>query len=130
MRKLLISVAVATATLAAVPAAAQYRGNDRNWEHRDDRGAHHRGPDRRAVQQLLGELAQVEQRIQRSARRGIISPREAFSLRREANQIRTRLHRSSRDGLSGREFASLRVQVNRLEQRLRVERRDRNGRRR
>jgi len=137
MRKLLISVAAATATLAAVPAAAQYRDNDRGWDHRDDRGRDHRddrgwdhrGPDRRAVQQLLGQLAQLDQRIERSARRGIVSPREAFSLRREANQIRARLNRTGRDGLSGREFGSLQAQVNRLEQRLRVERRDRDGRR-
>ena len=121
MRKLLISVAVATATLAAVPAAAQYRDNNHaGWQ---------RGPNRRAVQQLLGELAQVDQRIERSARRGILSSREAFSLRRESNQIRTRLHRTGRDGLSGREFASLRFQVNRLEQRVRIERRDRDGHR-
>ena len=123
MRKLLISVAVATATLAAVPAAAQYRDRDNNhagWQ---------RGPDRRAVQHLLGDLAQVDQRIERSARRGILSPREAFSLRRESNQIRARLNRTGRDGLSGREFASLQTQVNRLEQRVRLERRDRDGRR-
>ena len=129
MRKLLISVAAATATLAAVPAAAQYRDYDRGSNHRDDRGWDHRGPDRRAVQQLLGQLAQLDQRIERSARRGIVSPREAFSLRREANQIRARLNRTGRDGLSGREFGSLQAQVNRLEQRLRVERRDRDGRR-
>lgn len=121
MRKLLISVAVATATLAAVPAAAQYRdSNHAGWQ---------RGPDRRAVQHLLGELAQVDQRIERSARRGILSPREAFSLRRESNQIRARLNRTGRDGLNGREFASLQTQVNRLEQRVRLERRDRDGRR-
>jgi hypothetical protein len=120
MRKILVSVALATATLAAVPAAAQYNSNH---------GWHQRGPDRRAVQNLLAELNQVEQRIERSARRGIISPREAFGLRREANQIRARLSRSGRDGLSGREFANLRIQVNRLEQRVRLERRDRDGRR-
>ena len=120
MRKILVSVALATATLAAVPAAAQYSGHH-GWQQR--------GPDRRAVHHLLDELARVEQRIERSARRGIISPREAFSLRREANQIRARLNRTGRDGLSGREFSHLQVQVNRLEQRLRIERRDRDGRR-
>jgi len=137
MRKLLISVAVATATLAAVPAAAQYRSDnrqwdqrdDRQWDQRDDRRWDNRGPDRRAVQQLLIRLDQVGQRIDRSARRGVISSREAFGLRREANQIRNRLHRAGRNGLSGREFAELRVQVNRLEQRLRFERRDRDDRR-
>ena len=130
MRKLLVSVAIATATLAAVPAAAQHQ-NNRHWDQRDDRhqGWNHRGPSRQAVSQLVRELDRVEQRIQRSARRGIISQREAFGLRREANQVRNRLHRSGRDGLSGREFAQLRVQVNQLEQRVRLERRDRDGRR-
>ena len=123
MRKLLVSVAVATAALAAVPAAAQYHGNH-------DRGAYgHRGPNWQAVNDLRRDLARVEDRITRSARRGIISQREAFGLRREANRIENRLQRAGRNGLSGREFAELRVQVNRLEQRLRFERRDRDGRR-
>ena len=130
MRKLLVSVAVATAALAAVPAAAQYR-HDRQWDQRDDRrhGWNHRGSNRHAVGQLLRQLDRAEQRIQLSARRGAISQREAFGLRREANQVRSRLHWAGRNGLSGREFAALRVQVDRLEQRLRIERRDRDGRR-
>lgn len=129
MRNFLISLAIGTATLAAVPAAAQYRGNDRQWEQRDERGWYNRGPNRRAVQQLLSRINEVEQRIDRSARRGVISSREAISLRREANQIRNRLHRAGRDGLTGREFAQLNSRVNQLEQRLRYERRDRDGRR-
>ena len=129
MRKLLVSVAVATATLAAVPAAAQYRSVDRQWDQRDSRSWNQRGPDRQAVRQLLVRLDQAEQRINRSARRGILSQREAYSLRRQANIIEARLHRAGRNGLSGREFAELRVQVNRLEQRLRYERRDLDGRR-
>ena len=129
MRKLLVSAALATATLAAVPAAAQYQ--DSGWNQRSPYRPNwdHRGPDRRAVAQLVRELDRVDNRIDRSTRRGIISPRESFTLRRQANHVRTRLHRSGRDGLSGREFASLREQVNRLEQRLRHERRDRDGRR-
>jgi len=129
MRKFLVSVAIATATLAAVPAAAQYRGDDRQWNQRDDRGWYNQGPNRRAVRQLMVRIDQVEQRINQSARRGIISSREALSLRREANQIRNRLQRASRDGLTGREFAQLNQRVNQLEQRLRHERRDRDGRR-
>ena len=130
MRKLLVSVAIATATLAAVPAAAQYR--DSGWSQRDNRdndGWHQRGPSRPAVNNLLRRLDQVETRIHRSARRGIISQREAFGLNRNANQIRGQLQYSSRNGLSGREFADLQVRVNRLEQRLRVERQDWDGRR-
>ena len=129
MRKFILYVALATATLAAVPAAAQYRGNDRQWEQRDERGWYNRGPNRRAVQQLMIRINEAEQRIDRAARRGFISPREAISLRREANQIRNRLHRAGRDGLTGREFAQLNGRVNELEQRLRYERRDRDGRR-
>ena len=138
MRKLLVSVAIATATLAAVPAAAQYRDsgwsqrNNDGWSQRDNRdndGWNQRGPARPAVNNLLRRLDQVENRIHRSARRGVISQREAFSLNRNANQIRGQLQYSSRNGLSGREFADLQVRVNRLEQRLRVERQDWDGRR-
>jgi len=123
MRKLLVSVAVATATLAAVPAAAQYN------QPRQHSSWNHRGPDRQAVQQLVRRLNEVDARIDRQARRGNISQREAFALNRQVVQIRNRLARAGRNGLSGREFAELRVQVNRLEQNLRLERRDRDGRR-
>ena len=133
MRKLLVSVAIATATLAAVPAAAQnHTGRHWGWDQRGpDRhhGWDRRGPDRHAVVQLLQQLDRAEHRIQRSVRRGVISPREAFGLRREAGQVRNRLHWAGRNGLSGREFASLRFQVDRLEQHLRMERRERDGRR-
>ena len=129
MRKLIFSVAIATAALAAVPAAAQtffvasfdQRGDNRgNW----NRG----GPSRQAINELLRDLNRAESQIQRSVQRRIISPREAVSLRREANQIRVRLNYALRGGLSGREFGQLRVRVNRLEQRIRMERRDRDRR--
>ena len=124
MRKLLVSVAIATATIAAaVPAAAQdyaQRGGgygDRGW----NRG----GPSRQAVNELLRDLSRAENQIARSQQRRIISPREAISLRREARQIRFRLNAALRGGINGREFGELRVRVNRLEQRVRTERRDR-----
>ena len=127
MYKLLISAAVATAALTAVPAAAQYRGDDRNWNQRDDRNWDRN--DRRQVTQLVSRLNQVDQRIERSFRRGIISNREAFSLRRQANQLRQEIRFATRNGVSGREFGQLNARVNRLEQRLRFERRDRDGHR-
>ncbi len=123
MRKLLVSAAVATATLAAVPAAAQYN------QPRQHHSWNQRGPDRQAVYQLIRQLNEVDVRIDRQARRGNISQREAFSLNRQVVRIRNRLTRAGRNGLSGREFAELRVQVNRLQQNLRIERRDRDGRR-
>jgi hypothetical protein len=119
MRKLIVSVALATATIAAsAPAAAQY---NQGWSQR--------GPSRPAVNNLLRQINEVSVRIDRSLNRRAISPREATSLRREASQVRMRLNYASRGGLSGREFASLQTQVNRLEQRLRHERQDRDGRR-
>ena len=128
MRKFLITAAVAAATVAtAAPAAAQYRGNDHNrggWSQND-----HRGYNRQAVVQLQRDLAQIENRIDRAAQRRTISVREYQSLRREAQNIRERLNRASRNGLSGREVGELRSRINRLEVRLRAERRDNDGRR-
>ena len=124
MRKFLISIALASTVMTAAPAMAQYRGGHGprvEW----NRG----GPSRQAINELLRDLNRAESRIDRSAQRGIISRREAFSLRREAHRIEVRLNQASRNGISGREFASLRVQVNRLEQRVRIERNDRDGRR-
>ena len=58
-----------------------------------------------AVNELLRELDQVENRIERSVQRGIISQREAISLRREANQIRGQLQLRQPQRPHGREFA-------------------------
>ena len=124
MRKFLISIALASTVMTAAPAMAQYRGGNGarvEW----NRG----GPSRQAINELLRDLSRAENRIDRSEQRGIISRREAFSLRREAHRIEVRLNQASRNGISGREFASLRAQVNRLEQRVRIERNDRDRRR-
>ena len=128
MRKFLVSVALVSTALTAAPALAQDYGRQ-GYDHRDDnrgdhRGDWNRGPGRPAVNNLLRQLDQVDLRIQRSLQRRAISPREAVSLRREANDIRVRVNVRGRNGLSGREFAQLQVRVNRLEQRLRIERRD------
>ncbi len=133
MRKFIFSVAIATATLAAVPAAAQVHGGNLQFAQRGDhRGGWHRGgPTRAQVNELLRDLNRAENRIDRAARqrRDGISPREAISLRREANQIRIRLNVAARNGISGREFGELRARVNRLEARVRFERRDNDNRR-
>ncbi len=123
MRKFLISIALASTVVSAAPAMAQYRSHNAAavW----NRG----GPSRVAINDLIRDLQRAENGIDRSVRRRVISQREAFGLQREANRIEVQLNRASRNGISGREFASLRVQVNRLEQRLRIERNDRDGRR-
>ena len=120
MRKLLFSVAIATATIAAaVPAAAEAQTRS---------GWHRGGPTRAQVNELLRDLNQAQNQIARAQQRRIISPREAVSLRREAQQIRQRLNVAARNGINSREFGQLRVRVNRLQQRVRMERRDRDRR--
>jgi hypothetical protein len=129
MRKLLISVALVSTALTAVPAMAQEHGRPGYDQRGDHRGDWNRGgPDRPAVNNLLRQLDQVDFRIQRSLQRRAISPREAISLRREANDIRVRVNVRGRDGLNGREFAQLQSRVNQLEQRVTIERRDRDRR--
>jgi hypothetical protein len=122
MRKFLISVVLASTVLTAAPAVAQYRNPARPaW----NQG----GPSRQAINELLRDLRRAENLIERSVQRRRISQREAAGLRRDAHRIEVRLNQASRNGINGREFAALRVQVNRLEQRVRIERSDRDGRR-
>ena len=130
MRKFLISIALVSTAVTAFPAMAQNYGYDQRDNRRDDnRGNWNRhGPSRQAINELLRDLNRAENQIERAVARRIISRREAMSLRREANQIRMRLNYALRGGLSGREFGELRVRVNRLEQRIRIERRDRDRR--
>jgi hypothetical protein len=129
MRKFLISIALVSTALTAAPALAQDYGRPGYDQRGDHRGDWNRGgPDRPAMNNLLRQLDQVEFRIQRSVQRRAISPREAFSLRREANEIRARLDYRGRDGLNRREFFQLQSRVNQLEQRVTMERRDRDRR--
>ena len=126
MRKLLIPTLLLSTVVAVAPAAANHGGYHRDRGNVEwNRG----GPSRQAINELIRDLNRVEMRIERSVQRRIISPREAFTPRREANWMERQPQRASRNGISGREFGALRVQVNRLEQRLRIERNDRDGRR-
>ena len=144
MRKLLIPLALVSTALAAAPAMAQgygqrgpeqtYNrdgGQDRGgYDRRGDRdGGFNNGGSRQAVFELSRDLDRIDARIERGMQRGTLSRREAFGLRRDAQQIRFQLRRSGRDGIGGRELGQLRFQVARLEQRLRSERNDRDGRR-
>jgi len=125
MRKFLISVALVSTALTAVPAMAQMSGQA-YAQRGDHRGWNRGGPSRQAINELLRDLSRAEARIDRAPG---ISRREAAGLRRQAQHIRFRLNASLRGGINHREFASLRMQVNRLEARVRFERNDRDGRR-
>jgi len=126
MRKFLISAALVSTVLTAAPAMAQYQGRPGTAQ-----GWNRGGPDRGQVNNLLQDLNRAERQIDVAQRRGRdgISPREAAGLRREAQQIRLRLNQAFRGGINNREFAELRLRVNRLEQRVRFERHDRDNRR-
>jgi hypothetical protein len=112
MRKILFSVLAASAALSAVPASAQ------RWEVRP------------AVQrEIRGDIDQMQNRIERAVQRGNVSRREAVGLRRQAANVQQLYHRFARNGLDRNEVRQLENQVNLLRQRLRIERRDWDGRR-
>ena len=116
MRKFLISLAVASATLVTVPASAQlahYR-----WD--NPRGAHN---------YFQREISQLDRQIQRSVDRRVISPREAVGLRRQATQLQWQYNRYARNGLDRREAANLDQRLYALRSNLHMERWDRDRRR-
>ena len=123
MRKLLISAALATATVAAAVPTAAMAQPGYGWQRA--------GPTRAQVNNLLRDLNTAEARINRAVcqRRDGISFREATGLRREAQSIRLQLNLAMRNGINQREFFNLRSRVNRLEARVRFERNDRDNRR-
>ncbi len=88
MRKFLIPALLLSTVVAVAPAAANHGGYHRD---RASVGWNRGGPSRQAINELLRDLNRAENRIERSVQRRIISQREAFSLRREANQIERRL---------------------------------------
>ena len=137
MRKFLISAAVAAAATLSIasPAAAQY-GQRGGYDQRGGYNQQGRGygygqgrADHQAVQQLLRNVERIEQRIQRSYQRRAISQREAQRLSREASDVRQRILRAGRNGLSQREYLSLQSRVNQLQHHVREERRDGDNRR-
>jgi hypothetical protein len=111
MRKMMFAAAMASVALPMAPAPAQI------W--RLQPSVH---------RQIQADINQLENQIQRARQRRAISPREAVSLRRDAIDVRRLYGRYSRNGLNRVEVAELERQINRLHQRLRLERRDWDGR--
>jgi hypothetical protein len=112
MRKIVLSIVAAATALPAVPASAQM------WRLQPS-----------VQREIRQDINQLERRIDRAAQRGTISRREANGLRRQADNLRQRYYRYSRNGLDRVEVARLESDINRLHQRLRIERRDWDGRR-
>lgn len=112
MRKLILAATVAAFAIPAVPAAAQ------GWR-----------PQPALQREIQRDINQLENRIDRAQRRRTISQREAFGLRRDAIGLQRLFARYARNGLNRVEVAQLETGVNRVQQRLRLERRDWDGRR-
>lgn len=109
MRKILISAALFSAAIAAAPVSAQYYG-----------GGYGRGQ----IHGIQQQVNQIEQRVYRSAQRGLISRGEANRLLRRADRIERLAYRYQRNGLSPREHHELQARVQNLRHELRFERRE------
>ena len=113
MRKLMLSLVVAAAAIGvSAPASAQ------PWRVQPG-----------VQRQIQNDISQLDRQITRAASRRTISQREATGLRREAMTLQRNYNRFVRGGLNRQEVASLETGVNRLHQRLRLERRDWDNRR-
>lgn len=121
MRKLLISAAVASAAVIAMPASAQGYYDGQGYGQRGNYGY---PGDRGLMQRFHQQISQLEQRIERSAQRRAISPREYRALREHAANLRQRLNRFARNGLSRGEVQDISDRIDNLRDRIRDERRD------
>ena len=113
MRKLILSAVMAAAAIAGTaPASAQA------WRLQPS-----------VQRQIQTDINQLNRQIDRATQRRTISQREATALRRQALNLQRSYNDYRRNGLDRVEVARLESQVNQLHQRLRLERRDWDGRR-
>ena len=116
MRKLMISLAAAGATLAiATPAAAQYYPGQYGAPYGNAYGYNNNWGQVRSLQVRINA---VERQINVLDRRDRIRDRSADRLRDEANSIERRLRHAARDGLNPYEAQDIQVRIARLEQRV------------
>ena len=120
MRKVLISLALVSASVIAAPATAQrgYGGqgySQPSWGYPGDRNL---------VQRFHQQIAQQEQRIERSAQRRAITANEYRALRNHARELHRRLSRFARNGLTRGEVQDIADRIDNLRDRIRDERRD------
>lgn len=112
MRKFVLSIGLVAASLGAMPATAQ------TWRLQPV-----------IRNQIQSDIIQLDSHIQRASQRRTVSQREATGLRRDADQLKRTYNQYGRNGLTRGEVTALETRVNALRQRLRLERRDWDGRR-
>ena len=115
----LLALAIAAAGLS-VPAAAQ------PWQGNSQHGAHY---GKAQAAHIWQEIAELDRKIDRADNRDTISEREANGLHRQVADLKRDFRRFSTNGLDRAEARQLAQRTERIEQRLRNERRDRDGRR-
>ena len=121
MRKIILSLAAASAALvAATPASAQrYPGGGYN------QGRAYGFPgDRGLMQRFESQISQLQQRIEALAQRRAISAGEYRALRNHSAELRRRLHNFARNGLTRGETQDISDRIDNLRDRIRDERRD------
>ena len=128
IRKALLPTLAASAVMLATPALAQNVGFSISFGSPGYSQGYGYGPSygyARGGQELRYRAEQLAQRINRVAYNGRVSRGEAPRLSYEMQQYRSLEWRYARDGLSQREYAALSYRLDRIEQLLRYERRDR-----
>lgn len=125
MRKVILSLAAAAATLAvAAPASAQAWGNMNPAYGAPAYG--HARYDRGQIRALQVRVDAIQRQITHLARNRMITRGEYNNLIRDSREIERAIHRNARDGrgLSPREFGRMQQKIARLEYKVQRDVRD------
>jgi TolA-binding protein len=129
MRTLILSIATAASALAiAAPASAQYYPQPQQQRYGAPYGNAYGYNNYGQVRRLDARIDQLQREIRRLDARNIISEREADRLRQQSRELEARLRYVSRNGFTPYEANQIERGIARLEQRIRHEAFDRNGR--
>ncbi len=130
-RKVIIGAALAASALGiAAPAAAQWNPQSRPYGQQQPYGYNQPGYGNGYGQgrALMARVDQVRQRIQFLSQRNMLSGREAYRLDAEAQQLRQRVRQLSYNGINQNERYDVERRIARLEQMVRMNANDRDGR--
>lgn len=123
MKKFLISALAVAVASAALPAVASAQSYDR---HGPSRGPHYEQD--RGWQSISARKYELDRRIDRGVQNRQLSRREASSLKDELNRLVRLENQYQRGGLNRQERQELDRRYDRLEAKIRFERRDHDNR--